>query len=278
MTFDLTSERSAAASGVGARLLRVYAVILLAVLCIPIVVIVPMSFSNQSFLTFPPPGWSLRWYHAVFDQPRWIMAAWNSLRIGAPVAMLSAIFGTIAALGAARSVGRRSKVLFVFFLAPMMLPHIVIAIGLYPTMVDFHLTGTYFAVVIGHTVIGIPLVFVTVSAGLRSYSSTLDLAARTLGAGPWRAFWRVTFPMIWTSIATGAILAFITSFDELILALFLTSPQTETIPRLIWDQLSYALSPAIAAAASLILLVSMLFLCIAGLVGRWSTTKRRSRA
>jgi ABC-type spermidine/putrescine transport system permease subunit II len=252
---------------VGRTLLYGYAVVMLAVLCIPIVVIVPMSFSNQSFLTFPPPGWSLRWYQEVLDRPRWILAAWNSLRIGVPVAVLSAILGTFAALAVARGAPRSSRMFFIFFLAPMMLPHIVIAIGLYPTLVAFRLAGTYIAVVIGHTVIGVPLVFVTVSAGLRSYPATLDLAARTLGAGAWKAFWRVTFPMIWPSIATGAILALITSFDELMLALFLTSPQTETIPRLIWDQLSYALTPTIAAAASLILLISMVLFVGVALVG-----------
>lgn len=253
-----------------------YAAIILVFLLLPIAIIVPMSFSNQPYLTFPPPGWSLHWYAAVQDQPRWLAAALNSIRIGVPSALFAVIFGTLAALGIARSGSRWAKPMTLLVLAPMMLPHIIIAIGLFPTLVDLRLINTYAAVVIGHTVIGIPLVFVTVSAALRGYPVSLDLAARTLGAGAWRTFVRVTLPMTWTGIAGGGLLAFAASFDELMLALFLTSARTETLPRIIWDQLSFALTPALAAVATLILALSMVLLGAAAVIGSRTSTPKRA--
>ena len=264
--------RRARAAGVA---LWAYTAVVLLFLLVPVLIIVPMSFSNQPYLTFPPPGWTLHWYAAVQDQPRWLAAGLNSLRIGVPSALLAVVLGTLAALGVARSGSRWAKPMTLLVLAPMMLPHVIIAIGLFPTLVDFGLINTYAAVVIGHTVIGIPLVFVTVSAALRGYPVSLDLAARTLGAGAWRAFVRVTLPMTWAGIASGGLLAFAASFDELMLALFLTSARTETLPRMIWDQLSFALTPALAAVATLILTLSMVLLAAAALIGsRRSMPKR----
>jgi len=257
---------------IGNSALLVYAVLVLAFLMLPLAIIVPMSFSDQPYLTFPPSGWTWHWYEEVRNQPRWLTAAWNSVRIGVPVALLSVVFGTLAALAVTRSGSGWSKPFSLLVLAPMMLPHVIIAIGLYPTIVSLGLAGSYLAIVIGHTVVGIPFVFVTVSAALKNYPPTLDMAARTLGANGWKTFLRVTLPMTWPGIASGGLLAFATSFDELMLALFLTGIRTETLPRIIWDQLSFALTPTIAAAATLILLLTTLLLGIASLLGA-----RRSR-
>ncbi|HTC10792.1 MAG TPA: ABC transporter permease [Acetobacteraceae bacterium] len=256
-------------------ILRGYTVLAFTFLLLPIAIIVLMSFSNQRYMGFPPPGWTLHWYEAVREQPRWLTATINSFCIGIPTALLAIVFGTLAALGIARGDVRFRKFLLLLMMAPMMLPHVIIAIGLYPTLVDMRLQDSYIAVIIGHTVIGVPLVFITVTASLRSYPASLDLAARTLGAGTWQAFRRVTLPMIWVGIVSGGLLAFATSFDELMLALFLTSPGTETLPRLIWDQLSFALSPTLAAVATLILVLSVLLQGFAVYLGaRRSALKR----
>ncbi len=256
-------------------LLGSYSVLAFIFLLLPIAIIIPMSFSNQRYLGFPPLGWTLHWYEAVREQPRWLTATINSFLIGIPTALLAVVFGTLAALGMARGAVRFRKFLLLLLMAPMMLPHVIIAIGLYPTLVDMRLQDSYIAVIIGHTVIGIPLVFITVTASLRNYPASLDLAARTLGAGTWMAFRRVTLPMIWMGIVSGGLLAFATSFDELMLALFLTSPGTETLPRLIWDQLSFAVSPTLAAVATLILILSVLLQGLAVYLGaRRSALKR----
>ena len=244
-------------------LLTIFVSATLAFLLLPITVIVPMSFSDQLYLTFPPAGWALRWYAHVWEQARWLRAASNSIAIGVPVALLAVVFGTAAALAAIRSGIRWMGSVSVLVVAPMMLPHVIIAIGLYPTMLDLGLANTYAAVIIGHTVVATPLVFIAVTASLKNYDQSLELAAMTLGANWWQSFIRVTFPMIRTSIAVGGVLAFATSFDELMLSLFLTSPRTETLPRLIWDHLAYTVTPEIAAVGTLVLALSLVLLVIA---------------
>jgi ABC-type spermidine/putrescine transport system permease subunit II len=226
-------------------------------LLLPLVIVAIMSFTNQLYLSFPPSAWSSRWYLDVWNTPRWWRAMANSVQIGAPVALLSMVLGTLIALSAARSSIKWTRVVAVLAIAPMMLPHVIIAIGLYPTMLDLGLASSYSAVIIGHTVIATPLVVTTVSASLRSYDHALELAAMTLGADAWRVFWRVTFPMVRAGIAVGGIFAFAVSFDELMLALFLTSPRTETVPRLLWEHLAQTVTPSIAAVATIILAITL---------------------
>lgn len=228
-----------------------------AFLLLPLVVVGIMSFTNQMYLSFPPTAWSLRWYQDVWHTPRWWDAMANSVKIGVPVALLSMVLGTLVALAAARSGLRWTRGVAILAIAPMMLPHVIIAIGLYPTMLDLGLGSSYAAVIIGHTVIATPVVVITVSASLRSYDRALELAAMTLGADAWRVFWRVTFPMVRAGVAVGGIFAFAVSFDELMLALFLTGPRTETLPRLLWEYLAQTVTPSIAAVATIILAITL---------------------
>lgn len=247
---------------------RIVVIAILLYLALPTLIIVPMSFSGETYLTFPPKSWSLGWYRQVLSSRSWLDAASNSLLIGTSAALVATVLGTVAALGLARgrlvSLGIVSTVL----VAPMMLPHIILAIGLYPVMLDLGAMRGYTGIILGHAVIGLPLVFLTVDAALKGHLRSLELAAMTLGAGPWQRFWRITFPLIRPGILVGAILAFTASFDELILALFLTGPTTRTLPRLIWEQLNDFLTPAIAAVATLVFVFSLVLLLIAALLWR----------
>ena len=247
-------------------LLMGFAALVFAYLLLPIAVIVPLSLGSQQYLTFPPPGWSTRWYANVLGNQIWIDAAWNSLVIGVPTALLSVTVGTLAALAVVRGGLRWTAVAAAVVLAPMMLPHVILAIGLYPVMLELGLLKSHLAAIIGHSVVAVGIVFVTVSATLRGYTPTLELAAMTLGAGWWRTFRHVTFPMIRLGVLIGGILAFATSFDELMLSLFQTGATTRTLPRLIWEQVNDYLTPAIAAAATLILAVSMVLLGLSALL------------
>jgi ABC-type spermidine/putrescine transport system permease subunit II len=170
------------------------------------------------------------------------------------------VLGTLSALAVTRGGRRWTGWVASLVIAPMMLPHIIIAIGLYPTMLDLNLANTYIAVILGHTVVAMPLVFTTVSATLRSYDPALEFAAMTLGANGWRAFRYVTLPMIGSGLAIGGIFAFAISFDELMLALFLASPHTETLPRLLWEHLQQTITPVIAAVATLVLLFTVVLM------------------
>ncbi|MGN6764406.1 MAG: ABC transporter permease, partial [Rhizobiaceae bacterium] len=229
---------------------------------LPQFIVIPLSFSDQSYLAFPPSGWSLKWYARMAQNPSWSEAAMNSLIIGIPTALLSTALGTPAALAVARGRLGMAGLISALVVAPMMLPHVILAIGLYPVMLKLGLLSSYSAAILGHTVIGLPLVFTTVSASLAGYNWSLELAAMTLGANSWQAFWKVTFPMIRVGVVIGAILAFATSFDELMLSLFLTGAGTRTLPRLIWEQLNDYLTPTIAAVATLVFAFTLLLLLV----------------
>lgn len=248
-------------------LLAGFSGLILFYLVVPMLVIAPLSFSAAGYLSFPPVGFSLRWYSAAATDTAWRSAAWNSAVIGVPTALCAMALGTISAIAVARGGLPFARVIGMAVTAPMMLPHIVIAIGLYPVLTRLGLTHGYIGVVLGHTVVTTPLVFITVTAALRSYSPSFELAAMTLGAGPWRTFRHVTLPMIRTGLVVGGLFAFATSLDELILALFLTNARTRTLPRLIWEQMSAFLTPEIAAVATIILAASLALLLVATLFG-----------
>ena len=255
-------------AGIGRIVLIGFTALVLLYLVMPTFVILPMSFSNKTYLSFPPPGWSLKWYQALAERPDYPLAFWNSVKIGVPVALLATMLGTLAALGVVRGRFFGARPLSALVIAPLMLPQIILAIGLYPIMARTGLIGTYPAVVIGHTVICIPLVFITVAAALKSYQPTFELAAMTLGANWWQPFWHVTFPMIRVGVIVGAILSFTFSFDELIISLFLTSPGTRTLPRLLWEDLRQYVTPIVASATTLVLCLSFVLLAAVTFVQR----------
>src|SRR5688572_8676246 len=236
--------------------------LILVYLALPFFVIVPLSFSDQSYLSFPPTGWTTQWFSRIAENPAWLRAAMNSLIIGVPTAFFSMALGTLAALAVSRGGLRSAGIVSILVVAPMMLPPVILAIGLYPVLLKLGLLGTHVAAIIGHTIIGVPLVFITVNAALAGYSDSLELAAMTMGANPWRTFWTVTFPMIRVGIIVGGILAFASSFDELMLALFLTGAGTRTLPRLMWEQLNDYLTPTIAAVATLVFTFTLVLLAI----------------
>lgn len=250
----------------GRILLSGLAGLILLYLILPMLVVIPLSFSGQNFLFFPPKSWSLKWYATMADNPLWLEATLNSLLIGIPTALISVAFGTLAALGIIRGNVPRAGLISAAMVAPMMMPHVILAIGLYPVMLELGLLRTHVAAIIGHSVIGIPLVFITVSAAVTGYSGALELAAMTMGANPWQVFWKVTFPMIRIGMLIGGILAFATSFDELMLSLFLTGAQTRTLPRLIWEQLADYLTPTIAAVATLVFVFTLILLAVVSLL------------
>ncbi|MCS0494035.1 ABC transporter permease [Ancylobacter sp. MQZ15Z-1] len=240
-----------------------FAVLVLIYLVAPTLAIVPLSLSPDPFLRFPPPGVSLRWYEAFAHSIDYQLAILNSLKIGIPAAALATACGVMAALAVVRGAVPFRRTLAALLIAPLILPQIVLAIGLFPLMAKVGLVGTYPGIVLAHAVVTMPLVFITVSAALRTYTPSFELAAMTLGANPWRTFVHVTFPMIRAGIVVGFIFALTFSFDELILAMFLTSPTTRTVPRLLWEQLNYQMTPIIAAATVVLLGATIALLCLA---------------
>lgn len=256
------------------RLVAVYVACVLVFLVLPTFVLVPLSFSSARYLTFPPPGYSLQWYESYLQNPAWIEATWRSVRIGLSSAACAAALGTLAALGLSRIEGVARYVLFTLMLSPMLMPNIIYALGIYQTYSALGLIGTETGLALAHTVIGMPYVLITVSAALSHRDVQLALAARTLGAGPVAAFSLVRFPLIRRSLLVGALLAFIASFDEVIIAIFVSGARTTTLPKMMWDGVTNEVNPTISAVSVLMITVSLTLIIIAAIAsGRWNTRK-----
>lgn len=233
------------------------AVIGLIYLLIPVLIILPVSFSSDRYLTLPVSAISTQWYQRLWQSPGYQTAFSNTLIVGCSVALLSAMFGTMSALALVRGNFRFARAAAAVTMTPLIMPQIILAIGIFPVMKEFGLIGTRLSVILAHTAIASSLVFITVSAALRGYSRTLELSAMTLGAGHFRTFVYVTLPMIRLGVMAGAVFAFALSFDEVIIAMFLTDASSVTLPVFMWNEIIFQMDPTIAAASTVAVLLSM---------------------
>jgi putative spermidine/putrescine transport system permease protein len=250
-----------------ARLLPATLVILILLfLALPILIVMVVSFSSASYLTFPPPAFGLRWYTAYFSSDDWLRPTWLSLWVAACVVVLATLLGTLAAVG----LGRLPKALrvpaFALIVSPLIVPVIVVAIGIYYAFARYGLVGTPIGLILAHTCLAAPFVFVSVSASLAGIDPRLEQAALSLGATPGGAFFQVTLPLIRPGVLAGALFAFVTSFDELVVALFLSGSGAVTLPRRMWDDLLYQIDPTIAAVSTLTVLLSVILMGCAHLL------------
>ena len=233
-----------------------YCALVLLFLLAPIAAIVPLSFSSGSFLAYPLPGWSLRWYEEVLGGGRWLRALGVSLIVGLSATALSVVLGTLAALGLARLRGAWAAALKTVILAPMIVPVILIAVGSYFLLAPLSLTSTYAGLIIAHTVIAVPFVVVPVLTGLELLDPNLARAAASCGATPAATFFRVTLPSIAPAMASGALFAFAASFDDVVIALFVAGPDQRTLPREMFSGLRDSITPALTAVATIMIAVS----------------------
>lgn len=224
----------------------------------PIWVTVVVSFNAGNYIVFPPQGFSLRWYMAFVTDYTWMMVFKNSLLIAVPTMLISTTVGVLAALGYMKRRFRGRNLVNLLIMMPFLVPGILIGISLLMFVHKIGLAGTYGAVVAGHALWGIPTVFLLVQAVLAGYDFNVDEAARDLGAGPIKTFFLITLPRIRTAVVTALIFSFITSFGEFSIALFLTSPETLTMPVQIWNSLKYEVSPIVAAVSTVMILTTLL--------------------
>ena len=240
-----------------------FAILVLAFLVVPIVVIFPLSFSSGEILTLPTPGWSLQWYEDFFLNERWTQATINSVIVGTATMVLATILGTLAAFGIHMAKFRGKAVVIGILTLPMVVPLIVTASSLYLGFSRIGLVNSLTGLVVAHTIIATPYVVMTVLATVQTFDMTLVRAALALGANPYRAFREVVLPLIMPGVVAGAIFAFATSFDELVIAIFITGPGEFTLPRQMFAGLREMLSPTIAAAAVIMILFSAVLLVVA---------------
>ena len=243
-------------------------VMVLAFLAAPILIVAIVSFSSANYLTFPPPALSLRWYRVYFGSSEWLVPTALSLAIAGAVVVLATVLGTLAALGVARLPRALRAPVAGLVLSPLVVPGIVVAIGIYYAYSRYGLVGSPVGIVLGHTCLAVPFVVTSVSANLVGLDRRLEQAALGLGATPLGAFRQITLPLIRPGILVGALFAFISSFDELLVALFLSGTGAITLPRRIWDDLRFAIDPTIAAVSTLTIALTLMILAAVYLTRR----------
>lgn len=229
-------------------------------LLVPIVFIVALSFGSSKWLAFPPPAWTLRWYQALAADPRWLSAALTSLKIGFLVTICSVLLGLGASLAVIRGRFPGRQLLRGLFLTPMVLPVVVFAVATYLLFLHVGLGGTLAGFVIAHTVLAFPFAFITISNSLESFDKSIEDAAVLCGAPPVIAFLTITLPSIRLGLLSAALFSFLISWDEVVVAIFMASPELQTLPVLIWAALRQELSPTIAAASSLLVLITLVIM------------------
>jgi putative spermidine/putrescine transport system permease protein len=258
--------------------LTVVAWAVLLFLTLPSVIVVLISFSTSPYLEFPPQHYGLVWYRNFFTSREWLTAFETSLRIALVTMGLATVIGTmLARVLAVKKSGPGWSLVRGMFLAPIIVPSALIGVGLFMLYAPLGLVNTLTGVVIAHLALALPFVVFTVAAGIEALDPDLERVAQTLGATPARAFWTVTLPQIRVSLLTGAVFAFIISFDESVVALFLTSGANATLPRKMFEHLNEELDPTIAAVAGLFIGLTTIILVTGFLIRvRWSKSRRRS--
>lgn len=228
----------------------------LSALVAPLVYACWLSFAPDEFLTPPIGEWSLRWYGEFFRSPRWMAALKESLLVGVLAVVCSLGTGLPLAYALARLHFRGASVLFGAILLPLVAPPLFLGLGLLPAVQAFGLWGTSMSLALAHALYGMPMVCWLTRAALLGVNPDVENAARGLGAGAWRVAARITLPLIGPSVLAGAVMAFVLSLNEFILSLFLATPETETLPRVLWPSLRYSLSPLVAVASCAMTLVT----------------------
>ncbi len=236
------------------------AALLLLFLVLPTLIVIPMSFSDSTFLEFPPRHLSLRWYGHFLNSPAWRQAAATSLKVAAATAVVATVLGTAAAYGLFASGLRRARLLSGVLLAPIIVPGILVAIGIFYVYVELGLVNTLAGLVLADAMLALPLVLIVMTAALRSYDFAQELAARSLGASRLRAFFAVTLPQLRFAVLTSAILGFLTGFDEVVIALFVSGGSNATLTRDMFNALRDQIDPTIAAISTAMIAVSSLLL------------------
>lgn len=249
-------------------LLGLFSAAVLFYLVAPVLIVIPMSFSAAKYLSFPPPGLSLQWYENFFARSDWTSATIQSIRVALTVMVLSTVLGVVASLALVRGSFPGKELVNLIIVSPLVVPTIIVAIAIYGLYVRLHLVQTFWGLVLAHTVLAIPYVIVNVTATLRGFDIRLEHAAQSLGANGWQTFRYVTLPLISPGIFAGAVFAFIASFDELIVALFIAGARGRTLPMRMFEGLRMEIDPTIAAVSSMLITFSVLVLASAELVRR----------
>ena len=264
----MSAADAAARLGFGRIVHRIVCGLIFAFLLAPLLVIVPLSFNAEPYFTFTegmlrldPEAWSLRWYRQVAGDGAWARALANSLFIGAAATLLATALGTLAALGLSSPAMPARRLAMGLLISPMVTPLVIAAAGMFFFYSTLGLTQTHLGLILAHAALGTPFVVITVTATLSAFDANLIRAAASLGAGPLTTFRRVQLPLIAPGVLSGALFAFATSFDEVVVVLFMAGEDQRTVPRQMWAGIREQISPAILAVATFLIAFGVLLLC-----------------
>lgn len=228
----------------------------------PTLAVIPISFSSANFLSYPLPGLSLQWYAKVLAPQPWMSALMNSLLVGTGATALATVLGTLAALGLSRENLPARAGLLGIIISPMIVPVVISGVGMYFLFAKLGLVASFTGMILAHAVLGVPFVVITVTATLKNFDPNLARAAASLGASPIRTFFTVTLPLIAPGVVSGGLFAFVFSFDEVVVALFISGPAQRTLPRQMFDGLRDNIDPSILAMSTLLVIISAVLMGI----------------
>ncbi|KKX33274.1 ABC transporter permease [Rhizobium sp. LC145] len=239
----------------------------------PLVIVVPMSFSDARSLQFPPPGYWLGYYRAYFTDMSWLIPTWNSILIATATMILTMLLVVPATFALVRHRFRGKGFADLMMLMPLAVPHIVMAVGYYSYFGQLRLVPTPFGVILAHTCLSVPIAFLVLSANLKGFDRNLERAAQSLGANPARTFIHVTLPILRPGLIISALFAFVQSFDETVVAIFISGRGAETLPRKMFDSIRQEADPVIAVISTLLFAIVLV-----GIVAPYFISTLRSRA
>ena len=255
--------------------LYIFSILILFLLIVPSLIVIPMSFSESQYLEFPPKSFSLRWYENYFFSWKvengfndWMAATWTSIKVAILTILVATPIGTMAAYGLINSNSRLRSILFPIMISPMMVPVILVAIGLFYFFVQFKMVNSIPGLVLGHSLVAMPLVLIIILSALKNYDMNQEKVARSLGATRLRAFMEITLPQIKFSIISASLIAFLTSFDEIIISLFVSGGDNSTITRSMFLALRDQIDPTIAAISTILIIISSGLLLITQIFGK----------
>jgi len=243
------------------------AILVLAFLALPILIIFPLALTSSDYLSFPPPGYSLKWINAILVDSAWMSSIFFSFKVALISTFVAVLISLFAALALVRYQFRFKQAVYALILLPMIVPNVISAMAMFFFFGDIKLDGMP-SIIVGHSIVAIPVAVIILSATLQGFDSRLENAAMSLGASHFTAFRRITLPIISPGLMSACIFAFLSSFDELLIALFLAGTGGQTLPVRIWNAVLFQLDPKIAAVSALLVLVSVFSLLAASFVGR----------
>ncbi|MEO1986666.1 MAG: ABC transporter permease [Martelella sp.] len=252
----------------GGRLwLYALATLIILFLVVPTLIVIPMSFSDSQYLEFPPQQWSLRWYEHYFGSDEWMRATWTSIKVAILTMVVATPIGVLAAYALHTARIAVVRLAFVLLITPMMVPLVLVAVGAFYVYVKLNILYTVTGLVLAHTVLALPLVVIVIGSAFKTFDMAQENAARSLGAPRWKAFLTVTLPQIRFAVVTAALLSFLTSFDEVVVAMFISGGDNPTLTRNMFNALRDQIDPTIASISTIMILITTSMMVLAQIFG-----------